>query len=83
MQEILAQFDAARQRMQEESVGALGTDITRSQSRARQVSFRRTSIIVCKLQYIYSNVRTQFQFQFQFVYSQPIRIEAEKGRTLN
>ena len=24
----------------------------------------------------------QFQFQFQFVYSQPIRIEAEKGRTL-
>ena len=23
------------------------------------------------------------QFQFQFVYSQPIRIEAEKGRTLN
>jgi len=22
-------------------------------------------------------------FQFQFVYSQPIRIEAEKGRTLN
>ena len=51
VQEILAQFDAARQRMQEESVGALGTDITRSQSRARQVSFRRTSIIVCKLQY--------------------------------
>ena len=25
----------------------------------------------------------QFQFQFQFVYSKPIRIEAEKGRTLN
>ena len=24
-----------------------------------------------------------WQFQFQFVYSQPIRIEAEKGRTLN
>ena len=24
----------------------------------------------------------RFQFQFQFVYSQPIRIEAEKGRTL-
>ena len=26
---------------------------------------------------------TKIQFQFQFVYSQPIRIEAEKGRTLN
>ena len=49
--------------MQEESVGALGTDITRSQSRARQVSFRRTSIIVCKLQY--SNVRTHTHIHTQ------------------
>ena len=28
-------------------------------------------------------VKAYIQFQFQFVYSQPIRIEAEKGRTLN
>ena len=31
--------------------------------------------------YIYIDI--YIQFQFHFVYSQPIRIEAEKGRTLN